>query len=795
MVGGYLKSIFRNLITNLRLNAINTFGFAMGMASCIIIGHYVAEESSYDTHNKNADRIYRVYLDRVYPARHVEWAAIPPAVRDGLVAEFPEVEEATRIFSVHAGIRPGDRKESDEINAVLVDPSFGQIFTVPVLEGSLTQTLKAKDGIAISESLATRYFKGRSAIGQVITVEHRGPFIVQAVIANCPRNTHFHYEAVLPLLSAGDDLSIWDSNFGYYTYVLLKRGTSPAVFEAKLPAMSRKYLSGADPKHYERWRSEGNDYKFRVQSLLAIHLQSNFKWELEPNGNATYVYLFSAVGVLVLLIAIINFMNLSTARYSSRAREIGIRKVLGSNRSQLIGQYLLESMILAVVSLGAAIAIVVFVAPILSALVGHSLLVDFKTWTTLGVLFGFTLLTGVLAGLYPAFLFSGFKVTQSINSNSSSLKVRPGFRNALIVTQFAISFFLIVATLAVFTQMQFMMEKNLGFNRENVLVVDKVQSLEAKKALRNELASNTHIVDVAFSSEIPGRMSGASTFKSKDGQSADVNMTTLYGDEQVLSTWGMELLGGRNFIPQDYMDTVRNVILNETAVRQLDLGEEPIGKYIINQGNRPLSVVGVVRDFHIESLEKEIRPLVFLPITDWTSKMCIRLRGDNVSSTVSFIKAKWREFAPDRPFEYFFLDDYYKTLYDAEQVTEALLILFSSMALMISALGLFGLSSFMAEQRTREIGIRKVMGSTVFGIMMLFLRSNLRLIMVSSLIAAPSAWFATMLWLDRFAYRTNVPWWPYPVAFSITLIIASVTVLSQSYRAARTNPAHSLRAS
>jgi putative ABC transport system permease protein len=786
------KSLYRGILRNRGIVFINVFGFAAAMACCILIFLYMSDEHAYDRHHVNADRIYRVCLDRVYPERNVMWATVPPGVRDGMLAGFPEVVEGTRIRREEFTVSTERLRSFDE-PGVAVDGSFFEVFTHDFIHGDPGTALKDPASVVVTRGMAEKYFGNTDVIGKSITLGDAGIFNVSAVIENLPETSHIHYDFIMGFgWDKMTDFNIWNNNFGFYTYILLNDGASYEDLESKLPLMSKKYLSRAEGT-YDKWRSEGNDYRFFLQPLLDIHLHSNLKWEAEVNGNATYVMIFMGVGLLILTMAIINFVNLATARYSTRAKEVGIRKVLGSLRRQLIGQFMMESVMLCTIAIIISIIIVEVSLPTLNVILNKNMQLSyFSNPFVIPSLFLTAITVGVLSGIYPSLLLSSFRPASTLR-NGGVPAAKSNFRNRLVVFQFVISFFLITGTWVVFSQLKYIQSKDLGLTKDNILVIDNARAIPTKDAFKNALMSVPGIMSVAGSAEVPGQMESASTFKPKGvNNEHELNVTLLGIDTGVLRTWGMQLAAGRDFIFTDFADTNRYVILNETAVKQFGWTGDPIGSELIDGRGRTLHVAGVVKDFHLETLRKEIRPLVIMPNRDWFNKISIRLSGDP-TPVIAATEKLWRQMVPDRPFTYFFMDDHYNSLYKAEQTTGKLFMILTVMAIIIASLGLLGLSAFMAERRIKEIGIRKVVGASVTGIVWLLVEDLSKLVLIAILIGIPIASLAMTSWLDNFAYRMPISYVPFLVAGLLSLAIAVLTVSYHATRAARVNPVDSLR--
>jgi putative ABC transport system permease protein len=796
MLRNYFRSIVGNISRNILIVCINVAGFSIAMACCIFIALFVADEVSYDKQNVNIDRIYRVALDRIYPDRNVEWARIAPGVKDGLVNDIPEIEEATRVR--HGDFTVSVQKiKSFEEKVIQVDPSFFKIFTVDFLKGSSSAALNDPNSVVLSSKAARKLFPDEDAIGKEVNIETLGVFHVTGVFADIPEAAHFHYDFVMNLsFDKVTDFNVWDNNFGFCTYFLTREKVSLENIDTKLASMSKKYLSKSDADTYAKWRKEGNDYRFFVQPLADIHLKSDLKWEVEVNGNQAYVYIFIGVGLLILVIAVINFVNLSTARYATRAKEVGIRKILGSQRRQLIFQFLIESLTLSSIAIIFSLLLFQLALPFLNDLLGkHFYLPYFSNALAIPLLILLMLMLGFVSGIYPAILISSFQPVQVLSTGRASSTSRSVFRNRLVILQFAISFFLLTSTFIIFSQIRFMKNKNLGISKENIIVIDKAGEIKNRDAFKNELAARKEVLSVAASSSIPGNIEGATTFRPKGvNNETELNVSIMAIDQDVIATWELDVKAGRGFVESDFGDTNRYVLLNETAVKQFGWTDDPIGKELLDGNDRITRVLGVVNDFHLESLRKEIRPLVILPNKNWSSYISIRVAEQDLPQTIAYAEQQWRTMVPEKPFKYFFLEDFYKQLYKSDDTTVKLFILLSGLAIFIGCLGLFGLSTFTAQQRTKEIGIRKVLGSTALGIMFLLIKDLSKLVLIATVIGIPLTWCGSHYWLENFAYRVDVTIIPFLVSATISFMIAIVTIAFHAYRASVVNPTVSLRA-
>jgi putative ABC transport system permease protein len=794
MLTNYLKIAIRNLLRQKVYAVINVFGLAIGLLCCLIILLYVQDELSYDRFHEKADRIYRMVLDLGMPTGTNELASTPSALTPALLQDFPEIEQAVRFYKYFGGasVSHGDKRFQED-SFFFADAAVFDMFTYRFLAGDAKTALQAPFSIVLTESAAQKYFGSANPLGQQLTVNDTLQFRVTGVMEDVPAQSHFRFdflasftswEAMLPGL-----VNTWAPHM-YYTYVLLKPGIPPTELEQKLPAFVDRHTN----------LSEGWSFTFLLQPLQDIHLQSHRQGELQANGSQAQVYIFLAIAVFVLLLACINFMNLATARSADRAREIGMRKVLGANRSQLIRQFLAESIILSFLSLIVAFVLGEFVLPRFNVIAGKTLALDvYGNWSWMAGLIALIFLVGVLAGSYPAFYLSGFGLEGG--SPKSASRSAYLLRKVLVVFQFTISIILISGTGIVNDQLNFMRNQKLGFAPEQILVVpvpsiperaQKVETLEAS------LLQHTAILNATASNSVPGRGIILYSFHA-EGMPEDEWQTinTLFVDPDFVETYQMEIVAGRDFSGDHTADPTRAFILNEAAVAKLGwTPQEAIGKqFALRRGGG--RIIGVVKDFHYVSLHQPVEPLAMIPTPVVYSGapmyLSLRVRTEDLANTLAFVESTWRALIPNRTFEYFYLDDDFDRQYRADKRFGEVFLSFAALAIFIACLGLFGLSAFAAEKRTKEIGIRKVLGASVSGIIGLLSKDFVKLVLVANLIAWPIAYFAMNKWLQDFAYRIEISWWVFALAGGLALLIALLTVSFQAIKAALANPVDSLR--
>lgn len=805
----YLTVAFRNLLKDKFHASVNILGLAIGVASCLLIFLYVRHELSYDSYPEQADRIYRVVPEINFGGNHAFYAVAPAPMGPALPQEYPEVEAFCRLRNWGDWlIRPeGETLNIKEENVAYADSSFFHFFSLPVLDGDPDKALHAPNTVAISASAAQRHFGEGSPVGKTLVFDDEYRYEVTAVFEDIPRNAHFHFDYLLAMAGYEDSRNpVWLSN-NYHTYIRLKEGVHSEVLEDKLPDLFKKY---AGPqivqildKTIEEVEATGQGVWYTLQPLQDIHLTSNRIAELEPNSDIKYVYIFSSIALFIVLIAGINFMNLATARSSNRAKEVGVRKTLGAIKADLIGQFLTESTLMSLIAFVLAMAIAGLGVRYFGTLLGTELNLphaDPLFWA--GLVLG-ALVLGLLAGVYPAFYLSAFRPVDTLKG-----KIRAGmrsgiFRNGLVVFQFVISIFLIIGTLVINQQLSFIRHKKLGFDRERVLLLHDAYALAGQReSFKQRMEQLPEVRSASFSSFLPVRSSRSDNTMWPEGKMTENNTVSTQiwrVDHDYAPTLGMELVAGRNFSRE--MPTDSNaVILNERAVSLYGF-DDPIGKRIstfTGPPNQDMSniktfhVIGVVKDFHFESLRETVDALGLF-LGNSSGYLAIRYQSDEPGALIRQVESQWRDMAPGQPFSYSFLDERFEAMYEAEQRTGSIFLLFAGLAIFVACLGLFALATFTAERRTKEIGVRKVMGASSFDIFTLLSGEFTRWVALAYLIALPIGYYFARQWLRDFEYQTNLPLWIFLAAALIALAIALVTVSTQALRAARRNPVEALR--
>jgi len=808
MLRNYLKVAFRNIGREKFYAAVNILGLAISIACCLVILVYLQDELSYDRFPERADRIYRVAGEINFGGNHTFYAVTPAPMAGALVSDYPEVESSFRFRQWGNWlVRPEQTTvNTKEDHVAYADSNFFQFFSVPVLSGDAAQALRAPDAVAISASAAKRHFGSDDPVGQTLVFDDEYRYRVGAVFEDIPKNAHFHFDFLLAMSGYEDSRSpIWLSN-NYHTYITLKEGADPAAFEAKFPSLFRKYagpqVQQLLDKSIEEIEATGQGVHYTLQPLRDIHLRSDLTAELEPNSDIKYVYIFGSIALFILLIACINFMNLATARSSNRAKEVGVRKTLGAIKQDLIGQFLTESILMSVLSFILAVLIAEIGVRYFGALVGKTLNLPLSDPLFLAGLAGAALLIGLLAGAYPSFYLSSFMPVDTLKG-----KLRAGmrggiFRNGLVVFQFVISIFLIIGTLIINEQLNFIRNKKLGFEREQVLLLHDAYALgNQRQTFKEQMEQLPGVRSASFSSYLPVRSSRSDNTMWPEGKMTETNSVSTQMwqvDEDYVSTLGMQLVAGRNFSRE--MPTDSNaVILNQRAVDLYGF-DDPIGKRISaftgpsNDLNNITTyhVIGVVENFHYESLRENIDALGLF-LNPSSGYLALRYQSDDPSALISQVEAQWRTMAPGQPFAYSFLDERFEAMYEAEQRTSGIFLLFAGLAIFVACLGLFALATFTAERRTKEIGVRKVMGASSFDIFTLLSSEFTRWVALAYLIALPLGWYFARQWLRDFEYQTSISFWIFAAAALIALLIALVTVSYQALRAAFSNPVEALR--
>ncbi len=793
MFKNYLKIAFRNFRKQGGYSFINVVGLAIGMTVCLLILMYIVNEMSYESFHKKKDSIYRVSVKWGSEQNKVRFVSSMPALAPALNEKIPEVEKAIRIQPDYNAVLINQADEKIKVqNLFFSDPDIFDIFSFSLKTGNKETALVEPFSVVLSEAQALKFFGNENPLDKFL-LYGENPIKVTGVIEDIPANTHLKCEFLISystLRALGREFEKPWNNWGDdLTYILIKENVDINFLIKKLDDLLLENTS--------EWFASRMD--FHVQPLSDIHWDTEVRWDIGPKGNIMYVYVFLSAAIFVLIIACFNFMNLSTSRYLDRMREVGIRKVIGANRRQLIIQFLLESFMITIFAILIGVALFELL---------HFLLYEYLDSRMVYSAFHFKYLyviiitmiicVGLFAGGYPALFLSKFKSVEIMKRSTSGSYEKFSFRKIFVVIQFAISMILIAGTLVIYQQLDFMKNSDLGFEKENVVLINFPFGDEVAKekyfVLRDEWLLNPNIISVSSAYTVPGFDSRMNVSVRRVGSSSNKSITlqALPADYGFVSAVGLSIIEGRDFSQDFSTDKQEGIILNQTAVQILDL-EDPIGEKLQIHGNRDVSVIGVVKDFHLQSLHNKINPMFIYMNTDMINISAIKLEPQNAEKTIAYIEGKWKDILPGSDFNYRYLKDVYDNLYRAEEKTGILLSIFTALALLVSCLGVLGLTSFLVNKRIKEIGIRKVLGATVTNIVLIMSREFVKWILIANLIAWPIAYFIMNKWLRNFAYQIGMNALPFIFSSVIAIVIALVSVGSQTIKAATANPVETLR--
>jgi putative ABC transport system permease protein len=808
MLVSYIKIAFRSLLKNRVYSFINIFGLTIGIVSVVLIVLYVNHQYSFDKFHQKKDQLYKVTLERIYPTYTTLYAIIPHSFAEVMVDDFPEVEASTRVLGVGNQtitikvLKEGKEIEFEENGFIQADSNFFNIFSYKLIKGTANNVLNKPNDVVLTESLATKFFGTTEAIGKELAIGQLN-LTVTGICENPPKNSHMQFSAV-GAMSGVEFITntINYTSFSVHTYLQLAQGVDPLSVESKFSGMVNNYAASQIEQSlgtsFEDYVAAGNGYRYFLRPITSIHLDpANIEAEFPGGGNKTFVFILISIAVLILVIACINFMNLATARAAERAREVGVRKTLGSYQSQLIIQFLAESVLLALISMVLAMALLQIVIPAFNEITAMEFAIRLNDFKLIASIIAFALLVGLIAGIYPAFVLSSFNPAYVLKGSMSTNNSGKWLRNSLVVFQFTISIILIGATITVYKQLRFVQNKDLGFDKEQMAIIDNAFNLgDNLETFKKEAKTVPGVIDVGVGSSVPGGFFFGFQFQ-LEGNEEVITTKALNGDEDFCQVLSIKLVEGRLF--SDEFNDSLSIILNNSAVDAYGL-VDPIGKKILvnqlnNQPKVPLTIVGVVDNFHFMSLKDEITPLVIVSNSSqlgFNFNIAIKLKATDMPSTLAQIENKWKLLSNNKAFLYDFLDVRLKDQYEAEQASGRLFGIFAVLAIFIACVGLFGLAAYTANQKTKEIGIRKVLGSSVWGIMLLLTRHFTVLVIIALVIAIPITYFAMNSWLENFAYRTSIGLSTFAIAGSTAMLIAWATVSYQSLLAAIVNPVDSL---
>jgi len=799
MLKTYIKIAWRNLTKNPSFSFINITGLAIGLATCFLICLYVFDELSFDRFHTNANRIVRVVFQGTVPGGKINEANVMPPVAETLKQENPEVELATRLMVAGAPVFEVNGRLFSQEQLAFVDSTFFNLFSFPLTQGDVNNVLKQPNTVVITERLAKKFFGTTAVIGKDIqTSDKKGRLKITGVLADIPKNSHIQFDLFASMSNQPDANSTSWMTSGYYTYLLLKPDFDYRILAKRLPDLFEKHAGPQFPAafgmDYKSFRNSGNHIGLEIQPLKDIHLHSNFVSDLSPAGNSQYIYIFVCIAIFILCIATINFINLSTASASKRAKEVAVRKVLGSSRKTMVIQFLCEAILTTSLSLLMACIITWLALPVFNTVVEKDLNLNFlSNIYALPFFLGINLFVGILAGLYPALFLSNFKPLKIFRSATNMTDKNFGLRNILVTFQFFIAISFVIGTTVIYQQLTFIQQKDLGYNKDNLIVVQTWPLGDNQDVFIQQLKDDSRVSNLTRSGYIPAGSSYNNNFLIHDKQTPKNWIKTLRYDvdENYITTMGMQLITGRNFSKAYGADSL-TAIVNESAVKSFGWGNDILGKTIVDGQNKSLQIIGVVKDFNFKSLYEPITPLVMV-LQPIAGDIIIKTKSADIESLIQAIKGKYESYNPEVPFSYSFIDQRLENTYATERRTSYLLITFSALTIFVACLGLLGLTTFAVSAKTKEIGIRKILGANIFNIMQLIVNSFVKLILIAFLIAAPLSWWITKQWLNDFAYRINLNGLVFICVGLFVLIIALLAVSWQVYQAARQNPTKSLR--
>ena len=808
MYKNYLKVALRYLWKNKAFSIINIAGLSVGLAVCLLIVLYVKDELSYDKYNAQAENIYRIDADLSFNGTQFTSAVSPAPMAPTLKKDYPQIIQYTRLRNFGDILIKKGNQNIQNHNAVFADSTFFQVFSVPIISGNPLTALNEPNSIVIDESTAKKYFNTVDVLGKSLYVDNSTSCKITGVIKDFPAQSHFHFSFIRPIHDTWHgDQDDWLSN-NYSTFVLVRPGVTQASLQKAVDGVVNNYLmKQLDQQLHlsaKDLKNSTNHFIYPVMPLTDIHLNSNKSYEFEVNGNITYVYIFSVIALFILLIACVNFMNLSTARSSNRAKEVGIRKVAGSTRSALITQFLTESVLTSFLSLLLAIGLAALLLPLFNQLAGKQMAVWtlFSTWL-MPVLLALIVVVGCVAGSYPAFYLSSFQPVQVLKGSIAKGFKSSWLRSGLVVFQFFISIALIIGTIVIYNQLTFIRSRGIGYNRDQVLVINNAYALDKNiKSFRQDMLKISGVQNASVTGSLPTEtaynQNGWFASPTLDAKTVTI-MTDFYVDQNYIPTLGMQMSAGRNF-SKDFISDSTAVIVNETSAKLLGF-KNPLNEKLYRPSNygsngtlnsKEFHIVGVVKDFNFNSMHDKVGPMIMELNENW-GKIAMRINTKNIPALISAVESKWNSMGPGQPVTYSFLDADFNKIYNADQRTGTLFITFAVFAIFIACLGLFGLVTYAAEQRIKEIGVRKVLGASVGEIVAMISKDFIKLVLIAFVLAFPVAWWMMNKWLQGFAYRINISWWVFVLAGLLTIAIALITVSFQAIKAAMANPVKSLR--
>jgi putative ABC transport system permease protein len=804
MLKNLLKHSLRSFKRQRAYIIINILGLSIGIACSLLIALFVINEASFDKYNVKKDRIFRVILNGKIGGQEITGAFTPAIMGPTLPKEFPEVEDFLRMNGKGPTVVEYEKQIFTENDIVEADSSFFNFFSIPVLKGDMKTLLNSPHKVVLSESTAKKLFGGVNPIDKMIKIGNDSTrFVVTGVMGDIPENSHFRASMISSFLTNSRSKDTFWMNNSFSLYLLLKPNSSSATVDVKFKDLIVKYVGPEVQKYLgttiEEFIKKGNKYRFFLQKLTDIHLDNTIQGGFKAPSDPKYLIIFGSIAILIVVIAAINFMNLATAQASRRAKEVGIKKLGGSTRGMLITQFLSESLILSFVSLIFSIIFIKLSLPYFNNLLGTRLVLDlFAVWYTIPVLLLFTVFVGILAGSYPAFFLSSFNPYEVLKGTVRNSQSNGRLRRILVVFQFAVSILLIVGTLIMHKQINFMLNKDVGFSKEQLIVIERADVVGKKmKSFKESVKRIPGVINIASSTAVPGRTNNNNGYMIEGRKDETILMTTSWVDYNYLDTYGMKLVSGR-FFNESYTTDKQACILNESSVKNFSITD--LEKTRIQspgeKGPENIQIIGVVRNFNYESLRNPIQPYILLLQGDENNNwgyISVKLSALNYSKTINEIEKIWKEYASNAPLQYYFLDADFEKMYSQEKQNAQMAVIFAVLAIFIASLGLFGLTSYTVEQRTKEIGVRKAMGSSIGGIYVQISKETVILVTISALIAWPVIYYYAGRWLENFYYKINLGFFSFIVGLTIALGIALITISYRVIKAARVNPAQSLK--
>lgn len=803
-----LKNLFRYSIKSFKRQRsyiiINILGLSIGIACSLLIALYVINEAGYDQYNLKKDRIFRTILNGKIGGQELTTSSSPAIMGPTMLKEFPEIEDFLRLNGRGPTVIEYDNQTFTEDHIIEADSSFFNFFSIPVIRGNINELLNGPHKAVLTESTAKKIFGSENPIDKQIRIgSDTLKFTITGVMADVPQNTHFEANLLTSFITNQRSKNpTWMSN-SFSTYFLLKPNSSYRSVDAKYPELLRKYV-GPELQNYtgisfDDFLKQGNKYRFYLQNIRDIHLDTSIQQEFKASVDPKYLVIFGSIAILIVIIAAINFMNLSTAQAARRAKEVGIKKVAGSTRRMLVAQFLAESFILSFAALILAIFFIKLSLPYFNNLLGADLRLSlFSTWYIIPLLLLFTILVGLLSGSYPAFFLSSFNPYEVLKGSQKNSSQNGKLRRALVVFQFAISILLIVGTMIMYRQIKYMLNKDVGFNKEQLIVINRAEALGKKMNSFKETVKNIPgVINISSSTAIPGRTNNNNGYLMEGRKDETFLMTTSWVDYNFLDTYGMTLVSGRSF-NKSFTSDADACIINESAYKDFNVGDIEKARFMEPQDSGKihyLQVIGVVKNFNFESLRNPVGPYILKFQNEglYWGYITVRLAAQNQAKTISAIEGVWKEYVSNNPLQYYYLDADFEEMYKQEKQNALMAVIFSVLAIFIASLGLFGLTSFTVEQRTKEIGVRKAMGSSVTGIYLVISKEIIILVSISALIAWPVVYYWAGKWLQNFYYKINLGFFTLIAGFLVALGIAILTISYKIVRAARVNPAQSLK--